>query len=429
MRFRTAIALILLMSVFGAVAHAQSNCCNIVPGPVQISNEKPVTVPPSPPNPGGTYTQTITQTYVIQCINSSTKSSCNTTPPTPNNVVIGTGYGAYSPATAKFVTCNPIFTADLTQSTSSTSGTFQNVATNFRDVDPAGNCVKDVPTSAGSACPTPAQVAAAACPTGVCGNPTEPPPTCPKTAGCIRGSSGCPTPEWDANNCSWVCVVSPGSPILIDVSGIGFQLTSAAGGVSYDISGSGGAPVQIAWTAAGTQNAFLCLPDANGNCNSGKQLFGNFTPQPQSAMPNGFAALAVYDQPANGGNGDGIIDSLDAIYSRLRLWIDANHDGISQPNELYTLPSLGVYSISLNYKWDQRTDQYGNVFRYRAQVNPGDTTNTGRIAYDVFFATSQPTSKNTPRSLIPHGGGLIPADAHKCEVPGTKDGLLATGKK
>lgn len=176
----------------------------------------------------------------------------------------------------------------------------------------------------------------------------------------------------------------PCSPIIVDVSGHGFVLTSAADGVKFDISGRG-TPVQMAWTAPGSGNAFLCLPDANGNCNTGRQLFGNFTPQPSSSNPNGYAALAVYDQPWNGGNGDGDIDSRDAIFSRLRLWIDANHDGISQPNELFTLPQLGITSISLNYKSDQRQDQYGNIFRFFAQV--GSTSGTGRMAYDVFFVT------------------------------------------
>jgi hypothetical protein len=181
------------------------------------------------------------------------------------------------------------------------------------------------------------------------------------------------------------------SPIIIDVTGEGFHLTSAQAGVQFDITGTGN-PVQIAWTASDAHNAFLVLDrNHDGRITNGSELFGNFTPQPASLHPNGFLALAQYDKPAMGGNGDGIIDQRDAIFSALRLWVDVNHDGIAQFDELFKLPDLGVYSISLNYKELQRTDRYGNVFRYRARINvtnqAEDPSKTGPAAYDVFLTT------------------------------------------
>jgi hypothetical protein len=97
----------------------------------------------------------------------------------------------------------------------------------------------------------------------------------------------------------------------------------------------------------------------------------------------------------HGGNGDGIIDQRDAIYSHLLLWIDENHDGISQPNELHTLLELGVFSLGLRYKELRQTDRYGNLFHYRGVVNPDPNgeSNDGRWSYDVFFVLSDERGK------------------------------------
>jgi len=179
------------------------------------------------------------------------------------------------------------------------------------------------------------------------------------------------------------------SPIIIDVSGRGFHLTDAADGVLFDISGTDH-PQQIGWTAQGSDNAFLALPADDGLVHNGKQLFGNYTPQPPSDDPNGVRALAIYDLPENGGNGDGIIDARDKIFSSLRLWVDSNHDGICQAEELHTLPSMGVYSIRLHYWLSWKHDRFGNRFRYRSEANPpDDPDNPGaaneRTIYDVLL--------------------------------------------
>jgi hypothetical protein len=180
--------------------------------------------------------------------------------------------------------------------------------------------------------------------------------------------------EWNGTYCA--CTLSP---ILIDLGNGGFNLTGPEEGVRFDLDRNGTAE-RRAWTRAGSRIAFLVLDrNENGRIDDGGELFGSGTDQPLIEGVNGFNALSVFDT-----NGDRVITSADPIFGSLKLWIDLNHDGISQPDELEPLAPSPIQSISLNYREARRRDSHGNVFRYRARVE-ARTPVVGEWAWDVFL--------------------------------------------
>lgn len=178
------------------------------------------------------------------------------------------------------------------------------------------------------------------------------------------------------------------SPILIDVAGDGFRVTSWVDGVEFSPS-RGFRPSDRAWTEANSDDAWLVL-DRNGDgvINDGSEMFGNATPQPppsDGTLRNGFLALAQYDDDRND-----TLDARDPVFSELRLWQDMDHDGVSQPIEMHTLPELGVAGLSLAYTEAREADQHGNSFRYKAAVYGTPGSSVGVTAWDVWLTGIRP---------------------------------------
>ncbi|HYK03530.1 MAG TPA: hypothetical protein VE974_17365 [Thermoanaerobaculia bacterium] len=173
------------------------------------------------------------------------------------------------------------------------------------------------------------------------------------------------------------------SPIVINFAHGPYRLTGAESPVLFDIRATG-ERVLIGWTAAGDDQAFLCLDrNYNGTIDDGGELFGNaVTLKDGTPAPNGFVALAELD-----GNQDRVVDAGDEVWSQLLLWRDLNHDGISQAVELSPVDGSGVAAIGLEYHWTGRQDSSGNTFRYQSDVWIADVSNrpTPRSVYDIFF--------------------------------------------
>jgi hypothetical protein len=151
--------------------------------------------------------------------------------------------------------------------------------------------------------------------------------------------------------------------------------------VLFDINGDG-VLNRMAWTEAGADEAFLWQDkNENGVVDNGAEL-----------LLYGFDVLAAGDLLPHedigfGGDGNGVLDTRDRLWSQLKLWIDANHDGMSQAHEIFSLAEKGVLSIDLNYRWFGRRDRHGNLFKYGSAVTllDGHGNPINSRVYDVYF--------------------------------------------
>ena len=87
-------------------------------------------------------------------------------------------------------------------------------------------------------------------------------------------------------------------------------------------------------------------------------------------------------------DGDGKLTPNDAAWSSLRLWVDKNRDGISEPGELYTMSQAGIEYINLNAISMMEVDPEGNQTRLRSTYHRSYSgQDVALLLVDIWFNT------------------------------------------
>ncbi|MDR2925971.1 MAG: hypothetical protein LBU76_08530, partial [Azoarcus sp.] len=148
----------------------------------------------------------------------------------------------------------------------------------------------------------------------------------------------------------------PSDPLALDLDGDGIETVgiSGAGTVLFDHDGDG-IRTGTGWVKG--DDGFLVLDrNGNGTIDDGSELFGTDTVKSDGKKAkSGLDALSSLDS-----NRDGVFDASDAAFSQVKIWQDANQDGISQAGELKSLSEHGIASISLTATAQNRNLGSGN---------------------------------------------------------------------
>ena len=144
------------------------------------------------------------------------------------------------------------------------------------------------------------------------------------------------------------------SPLVLDLNGDGVQTMDLSHAVAFDLTNSGDKQ-RVSWI---DKHDGLLAVDLNGDgqINGGAELLGSSTKLADgSVAKDGWAALAAMDT-----NSDGKVDAQDANFDKLRVWVDADTDGLTDAGELKSLADAGIVSFDLNQD-NSVTQQNGNV--------------------------------------------------------------------
>lgn len=167
------------------------------------------------------------------------------------------------------------------------------------------------------------------------------------------------------------------SPIVIDLDGDGVETLGLTRNRYFDHDANG-MQERTAW--AGSDDGFL-VRDLNGNgrIDNGREMFGNHTLLSDGGVAaNGFEALRDIDD-----NQDGRLDVNDVAFAQLRIWRDANSNGVTDAGELLTLEQAGISAVRTQWQTSTFVDANGQAHGQIGSAVRTDGSNAA--AADVWF--------------------------------------------
>lgn len=163
-------------------------------------------------------------------------------------------------------------------------------------------------------------------------------------------------------------------PIVLDLIGAGVRTLGIENGVLFDVDHSGTLK-RTGWT--GTTSGILVVDDGSGSIKDASQMFseyfggkaGSNGGPGETRFKDSLGALRSVDA-----NHDGVIDCNDPIWNTLRVWVDWNRDGKSDPDDLMTFDEWGIREIQVKPVSTEHSTQNGNEVLGRGTFKMGGVT-------------------------------------------------------
>jgi hypothetical protein len=214
------------------------------------------------------------------------------------------------------------------------------------------------------------------------------------------------------------------TPMVLDLDGDGVSFTKLGKTTGrFDMNGDGASDEQ-GWISA--KDGFLVVDrNNNGKIDNGAEL--SLLAEDPSAHSS-LAALGLFDS-----NADRIVDDKDARFGELKVWVDANRNGVTDTGELKSLKDMGIESISLDSRFVNAKVKPGNNFLIATTVfkrtngtlgTAGDAALTYRPSTGIATVSYDPVPAPAPVEPAP---APAPDPAPPAAMPDPLPGTPVTG--